>query len=471
VEVVTMRFSDKLAKQRKNNNLSQEQLADKLGVSRQAVSKWESGSSYPDMDKMIKICGILNCTLEDLLDDGVISDAPESSNKNKINIQVYMQDLLSAVTKTMNMFITMTFKQKIKCIFEMICYICLLFVFGGIVSLILHSLTSSIFDLLPYRVSNFLNIIFSQVCFVILLILGVIIFIHLFKIRYLDYFVTIEDQNVNDKTIEEPIEKKENKHYIEKAKEKIIIRDQKHSSFSFINLLWKMVVLIIKCCVAFIAIVAIFSFIALVVASVICLTFIRYNSIFFYAFLGLLAITVINFLIIYYFYHFLFNKAYFIKKTFLIFCGSLIVIGISFGLMFTKALQFDYINTYSDLTYETVTETIPYDDFSRFYIYVDTGNITYVIDNTLTNSMKVEISYPTVFSYSFYSHDLYNNQTETYDRVLTLHGNTYFHSVYKTVLSDLKNDTIRDYNSYIGLKVTIYISEDQLSKLPHYTHP
>ena len=56
-----MKFCDKLAKQRKNNNLSQEQLAEKLNVSRQAVSKWESGSSYPDMEKIIQICGILNC--------------------------------------------------------------------------------------------------------------------------------------------------------------------------------------------------------------------------------------------------------------------------------------------------------------------------------------------------------------------------------------------------------------------------
>ena len=66
-----------------------------------------------------------------------------------------------------------------------------------------------------------------------------IIFIHLFKIRYLDYFVTIEDQNVTEKTIEDPIEKKEDRHYQEKAKEKIIIRDPKHSSFSFFNsFLW-----------------------------------------------------------------------------------------------------------------------------------------------------------------------------------------------------------------------------------------
>ena len=49
-----MKFCDKLSKLRKNNNMSQEQLADKLGVSRQAVSKWESGSSLPDMAKILE---------------------------------------------------------------------------------------------------------------------------------------------------------------------------------------------------------------------------------------------------------------------------------------------------------------------------------------------------------------------------------------------------------------------------------
>ena len=58
-----MRFSEKLPKLRKNNNLSQEQLAEQLGVSRQAVSKWEAGNSYPDMEKMLQKCQILNCPL------------------------------------------------------------------------------------------------------------------------------------------------------------------------------------------------------------------------------------------------------------------------------------------------------------------------------------------------------------------------------------------------------------------------
>lgn len=40
-------LSENLKKIRKDNNLSQEQLADELGVSRQAISKWESGLSFP----------------------------------------------------------------------------------------------------------------------------------------------------------------------------------------------------------------------------------------------------------------------------------------------------------------------------------------------------------------------------------------------------------------------------------------
>ena len=46
-----MTFGDKLTKLRKQKNLTQEQLADMLGVSRQSVSKWESDTAYPETDK------------------------------------------------------------------------------------------------------------------------------------------------------------------------------------------------------------------------------------------------------------------------------------------------------------------------------------------------------------------------------------------------------------------------------------
>ena len=49
-----MNFSEKLQILRKNKGLTQEALADKLNVSRQAVAKWESGQAYPDLDELIE---------------------------------------------------------------------------------------------------------------------------------------------------------------------------------------------------------------------------------------------------------------------------------------------------------------------------------------------------------------------------------------------------------------------------------
>ena len=82
-----MRFCDKLSKLRRQNNITQEQLADRLEISRQAVSKWESGTSVPDISKMMELCNILNCTLEDLLDDGVIGSSKPENTKTTIHFK------------------------------------------------------------------------------------------------------------------------------------------------------------------------------------------------------------------------------------------------------------------------------------------------------------------------------------------------------------------------------------------------
>lgn len=64
-----MTFGDKLSKLRKENNYTQEQLADVLSVSRQAISKWESDVTYPETDKLIKICNLFQCSTDYLLID------------------------------------------------------------------------------------------------------------------------------------------------------------------------------------------------------------------------------------------------------------------------------------------------------------------------------------------------------------------------------------------------------------------
>ena len=52
---------------RKNKNLSQEEVAEKLNVTRQTISKWETNESKPDFDKILPICELFNITTEELL--------------------------------------------------------------------------------------------------------------------------------------------------------------------------------------------------------------------------------------------------------------------------------------------------------------------------------------------------------------------------------------------------------------------
>lgn len=62
-----MSFRDNLQYLRASRNLTQERLAMLLGVSRQAISKWESEKAYPEMDKLMMICELFGCTLDDLV--------------------------------------------------------------------------------------------------------------------------------------------------------------------------------------------------------------------------------------------------------------------------------------------------------------------------------------------------------------------------------------------------------------------
>lgn len=78
-----MTLGDKLSKLRKENNYTQEQLADILGVSRQAISKWESDISYPETDKLIRMSELFDCSLDYLL-----KDAEETDSKNQHNEEI-----------------------------------------------------------------------------------------------------------------------------------------------------------------------------------------------------------------------------------------------------------------------------------------------------------------------------------------------------------------------------------------------
>ena len=69
-----MKLPDKIIKLRKAKGLSQEELAEQLNVSRQAISRWENGSALPDAQNVLQISKLFNVTTDYLLNDDYESD-------------------------------------------------------------------------------------------------------------------------------------------------------------------------------------------------------------------------------------------------------------------------------------------------------------------------------------------------------------------------------------------------------------
>ena len=83
--IMNIEIADKLVKLRKQNGYSQEELADKLGLSRQAVSKWERAEASPDTDNLICLAKLYNISLDELLstEDDVETIVKEQVKKDK----------------------------------------------------------------------------------------------------------------------------------------------------------------------------------------------------------------------------------------------------------------------------------------------------------------------------------------------------------------------------------------------------
>lgn len=79
-----MEFSEKLQQLRKQKELTQEQLAEKLYVSRAAVSKWESGKGYPNLESLKDIAEFFAISLDELLSDDELIDAAQREKRQAL---------------------------------------------------------------------------------------------------------------------------------------------------------------------------------------------------------------------------------------------------------------------------------------------------------------------------------------------------------------------------------------------------
>ena len=86
-----MKFGDNLKQIRKSRNISQEDLAERLGVSRQSVSKWETGENYPSMFNIMCLCDIFKCKINNLVHESM-SDINSLDEEIKMSVVKFKEN-------------------------------------------------------------------------------------------------------------------------------------------------------------------------------------------------------------------------------------------------------------------------------------------------------------------------------------------------------------------------------------------
>ena len=440
-----MNLSENLKKIRKQHNLSQEQLAEKLGVSRQSVSKWESNQAYPEMDKVIQLTKLFNLNMDELLNQDISETTKEKQSKNILN--KYIEEILNFTSKTVNMFINMSLKNKIKCILEQIIIALLLTTMFFIIGTIGLYIVEEIAVLLPYNIGKIITKLFKIIYIVFGITTSITLIIHIFKTRYLDYYI-IEDNKDIKQTSEEI---KENK------KEKIIIRDPIHSEYNFISKILKLSIFIIKIFVFSIAMVFSISLIILALLLILSLLVMKTGLFFLGLILTIISCIIINIIVLIILFNFIQNKKSNKKPLLIIFVLQLLLCGIGIGTIILGITKFELIEDLNNEIYITDELIINIGERSKIYdmsIY-NTEEIEYVEENR----KDVRIEYKHTKDYQL-EQIKYNNNDNVYLILRNKNNNIIEKS--NQIIKDLNDKKIVNYSKY---KITIYTSKENIKRL------
>lgn len=451
-----MNLSDNLKKLRKDNNLSQEQFAEKLGVSRQAVSKWESGLSYPEMDKVLQICQLFDLNVNELINENLkevneIKEAQVRTNK-------YINSFFDYITKVVDMFSSMKWKERIKCLFEQLVVLLILFILFIIIGSIGSAIISSILLILPDTIYYPIYKIFETLYCLITIIVGLAILLHVFKIRYLDYYEIVkEDRNIMQEEISNYEEKKnelvENKIILEKKKEKVIIRDPKHSEYKFFTGIGKIILFFIKIVLCFFLLVFSCSMIVFVVCIPISFLVFNNSLLFWGLLISLFGAVLLNGIVLEIIYNFIVNNKFNKTKIFIFSIISLIMLGLGIGFGCVSITQFkveekkyDLVESsfIFDMSDNLVLNSLNYYDSSVEYIEKDIDNV------------EIFIKHSDVYDLDFLE---YGNVVEFNSFI---NENSIFKYVNK-VIDDLNKKSINVYNE--EFEIVVYANKANILKI------
>ena len=442
-----MNFASNLQKLRKDVNMSQEALAEKLDVTRQSVSKWESGASYPEMDKLISICKIFNVDMDTLV-NGDVLDEKKQDKETTINTKDILDKFNTLMKKIVCLFESMSFKEIIEFLVTVFLLIIIILI-GTIPKDIIENLIG---DGLLYDIAYVgpaLNNIFKLIVDILYSVFSIVIFIYVLKIKYLDRIKIREDTN-------KEIVVKEKEKRVEEV-EKVIIKDNNNS---LTRTLAKIIIYIIK----FFVVLFLFAPLICIVVFAVMLGFEVLFVMKGLPLIGILLWTIAGLIISVLCFevplNFVINHKNNYKRVMITLLISLVIIIIGSIIFAFEFFSITYVNELpKDIKTKEITETLPMtNDFKTIGYYHN--DIEYVVDDNLTDEIEVNVTY--------YDYLIDNNiEIEVHNNNLLVYEDgpkeVSFKDILDIISNDIKDGKIYNYDKLNEYKVTIRTSSDNIN--------
>jgi transcriptional regulator with XRE-family HTH domain len=440
-----MSFSKNLEYLRKSRKMSQEDLAFKLGVSRQAVSKWESGAAYPETEKIVAICKLFDCSLDELLKDDI--EELRKDEVRKYTFQDLVKELSSLIKRTADMFNRMDRKTLFRFFFELIVLIIVIFFVVKIPFDYIASLGYDVFFAIGGSVGSVLNAIWRFLVNITYFITSLLLFISIYKAKFL------ENVDLNKEELAKP-EEKETKYNVKE--EKRVVRHD----FGILSSLEKIFVFCVKVFTAFISVFIIFSMLIAVAGLVIVISWMFEGVFLFSPVIFALSFILLSTIILYIIYNFIVNRRIKWEKVFTFLLISFLSLGISMGVGVIEMKEFTLTSAPDKYVIEDKKEQTF--QMSNSLIIGNSGyrNNKYVEDKSMIDSIKVEVSYYGDFR----------------DAEIIKQDNTIFitfkqedvplYKMYKMLIRDLKEKEVHvNYGYLSNYDVTVYTSSQNIEKI------
>ncbi|MGI5897676.1 MAG: helix-turn-helix transcriptional regulator [Candidatus Dojkabacteria bacterium] len=446
-----MSFRKNLEHLRKSANLSQEDFAYKLGVSRQAVSKWESGAAYPETEKILKMCDIFNCTLDELMKDDVAQIRSEQSKKYTFSDMLNGFNLL--LRGTFKNFAALTTKGRFKFLLEIfvlfLLILCVKIPFSS-----LDSLGGNVFLCLGRNIGVVFANIWHLVVEVAYFIVAVGLFVYIYKVRFLDRFEE-EKEKSKDVEIEEEVS---NESVVTETK---VVR----YDFGILSFLGNVFLFFVKIFVIFVLL----PFLFLLFCSGVGLSMLfvlLFNGI---AYFGpiLLAVSFIAFVVmlLYVGFNFVLSRRSKWTRVFIAFVASILGLAFGVGISSYEVSKMKFVDEAPEGV-EMKTEVVDFDMDEKLFFntYGHINGVMYEVDDSLKDTVKVKVMYADDFN-SFRYDDVRNDESSTIYLYFE-EKNRNDANVFRDMLfTDLKNRTLRNYAKVYNVDILVISSQENIDVL------